>query len=260
MSHDYDAAMFGSNDAATNTSDDDEEPFEVRKWRLGDHAARPTVDRDTLSVDAAKTRGVDDELADLLDAAAARVPDFSLYDFECAKCGLGHGHGDTKHDIRSGFNVRPGFAELMEFAPNCHCGVNELAMLLDFYEHIQTRVFTDGEQFAPVKSIPSGAVADIRAAIREAEHDEDRATPTVRDAARQTDHFRRLSGEQLDALAAFFDRADGVRAAAGNADIADTTAERIETVRESLAAEYGPNSDDDDDDAPSSPGTMHRGP
>jgi hypothetical protein len=206
MSHNYDDAMFGSNDdnqTQTTTMD----AYEVRKWTLGDHASRPTTTETQLATDAARQRGVDDELAELMEAAAARVPDFEMYDFECPACGLNHGHDDKKHDIRAAFNVTGTFAELMEFNAACHCGVNELAMLLDFFDSIETQVFDDQYDLAP-------SALDSRFAK--------------------------------------------IRNAAESATLANTTEERIESIRGGLEADYGDA--DDDDESPSGTGSVIRGP
>lgn len=143
-----------SDDSSTeqnNTSDyaffadeePEEEPREVRKWKLGKHSARPSVDADELRASADTVDGIDDDLADLFREAADRVPNATVNDFECPVCGLTHGHSDDKHDIRDSFDVRPEFAEMMQFNAACHCGVNEMAMLVDFFDHIGVRVFTD---------------------------------------------------------------------------------------------------------------------
>lgn len=119
----------------------------VTKWKLGNHPARPSIDADLLRANADMVEGLDDELAEMFREAANRVPTANLKDWECPVCGLPHGHSDSKHDIRvpspDGFGVLPEFAERMQFNAACHCGVNELAVLVDYYEHISVPVFDD---------------------------------------------------------------------------------------------------------------------
>jgi hypothetical protein len=45
-------------------------------------------------------------------------------------------------------SVTPEFAEMLEFNPACHCGVNELAMLVEFYDEIRAPVFTDEDDLS----------------------------------------------------------------------------------------------------------------
>lgn len=170
MSDTYDT-MFSGTDSETTQPAAVQSP-NVTRWALGKHAVRPTVDPDDLIADAQNMAGIDDDLAALFEEAANRVPTASVNDYECPVCGLAHGHSDTKHDIRAdvddpntaGFNVREDFAELMEFNPACHCGLNELAMLVDFAPEIAVPMFKDGltgdqrdQRFTKIRSAASGA-------------------------------------------------------------------------------------------------------
>lgn len=157
---DSDQTMFGnSNDDgddsstdATNydfftTRSDIESRYSVRKWKLGNHAARPAVDTDDLEKSAEMVSGIDDDLASIFSEAASKAQQAEVNDYECQVCGLTHGHSPDKHDIRDSdeLNVTPEFAEMMEFNAACHCGVNELAMLVDFYDEIRATVFADAD-------------------------------------------------------------------------------------------------------------------
>lgn len=177
----YDDDMFGSNDF--------ENDADVRKWKLGTHTGTPSIDSDQLRAEAEAFKGLDEDLADLFTSAADMVSEAEAVDWECNTCGLGHGHSATKdnHDIRDSFDVTQEFAERMEFNAACHCGVNELAMLMDFYEHIAMPVFEDEDS---------------------------------------------LNQKQINT------RKEKIRSAASGADIANATANRIESIREGLAEKF----------------------
>lgn len=146
---DYDA-MFGS---TTTTTTDDADDFNVLRWKLGNHNMKPTIDADELRQNAADNEDINDDLADVLQQAAIQVEQAKVRDFQCPVCGLSHGHSDSKHDIRTAVNVTEQFAEMMQFNPACHCGVNELAVLIDFYGYIVPQVFEDDDQFIPFEEM-----------------------------------------------------------------------------------------------------------
>jgi len=52
---------------------------------------------------------------------------FSVRGFKCAKCGLAHMHDTNKHRATDSFDMGDSEAADMEFNPNCHGGVNQLA-------------------------------------------------------------------------------------------------------------------------------------
>lgn len=54
---------------------------------------------------------------------------FDVNGFKCAHedCGLVHGHSTTKHRASDDFDMSESEAASMEFNPNCHCALNELA-------------------------------------------------------------------------------------------------------------------------------------
>lgn len=150
-------------------STDNEEQFnEVGSmWTLGDHTTADESDRSALSQAINDTlRGLDDDvdedMAAVLQDASAMVEDTRVTRFECPveACGLGHSHSDHKHDIRSGFGVTDSFAEQMEGCPYCHCGVNELSMLMQFYPYINADVFRNRD-FGGVAEVEPSALEDI---------------------------------------------------------------------------------------------------
>lgn len=55
------------------------------------------------------------------------VEDFRVSGFKCAQCGLAHMHDTNKHRASDSFDMTDDEAASMDYNPNCHCGVNELA-------------------------------------------------------------------------------------------------------------------------------------
>lgn len=124
-------------------STDDEPSDDVRRWRLGEHSVDTPLAQDEVSSAVTEVAGVNDDLAEVLSEAYEMMNGggSSVSGYECPVCGLKHSHSDDKHDIRESFGVRAEFAEQMEYNPFCHCGVNELAMLLDFVDAFNESVF-----------------------------------------------------------------------------------------------------------------------
>lgn len=169
-----------------------EEQHAVTKWSLGNHSTGSGPDEDQLDqmLDGLDP-DVDADLRGVLEEAAQMVHADAVRDFECPRCGLTHGHGDDKHDIRSGFNVATKFADEMEFVPYCHCGVNEAAMLLDFYGYIGEQVFTDeDEKFGMVADAEPEEVEELIAAWQQT-NDESEAVRLVSFPANETRAFLR---------------------------------------------------------------------
>lgn len=160
-------------DAEDDTQHSNPDSKAARKWGLGAHSAQPVVSEADLQASAEKLRGLDDDMAEMFENAADMVGSqkTSLGRYECPVCGIEHKHGSDKHDIRDtgsdGLYVDPDFAERMEFNPNCHCGVNELAMLMDFLDHIPVQVFTDISN-AHVDGVVENRKADVRGAAANA--------------------------------------------------------------------------------------------
>lgn len=259
----YDSGMFSSTDAAT-TTDADTETYDVRKWKLGNHGTRPTVDIDALRADAERNANIDDELSNMLTQAAERLDSVNVDDFECPVCGLSHGHSDDKHDIRPTFNVDASFAERMEFAPNCHCGVNELAMLMEFLPYIVPQVFTDADEFEAFVELTPSDEAEMALDLYhhpnvkvDSVSNELSSTETV--FALRDRHIDAVSDDQIiwatteeiveaarlpvqqsviDAFDAYTSRLSNIRNAANNAPIPSDTEARIESIRADLAEQF----------------------
>lgn len=263
----YDDDMFDdSTDSATTRPTDDD--YDITKWGLGKHQMPITgIDPAKLREAAAIQTDIDDELAGLLETAAARVDGISVNDFQCPACKLSHGHADDKHDIRPTFNVTPEFAEMMQFHPACHCGVNELAMLMDFYGGLSVQVFTDDDKFEAFDALmPSEEASDALALYSHPDITVMDSVPRARYRV-TTDHLRslvdgrddinprdairttvkqifdaaRLPNEEAarDAFVAFTERYRNIQSAAANAPIPDdTAAEPIERERGHLEARF----------------------
>lgn len=110
-------------------------------WGLGDHDEAADADWDEVE-DALET--LDDEIPGMegLIGEANRIAEqYRDTGFECNVCGLRHGHSTEKHDVRDFFGVTEEFADQMNMNPYCHCGVNELARLLNFFRDIEIQVF-----------------------------------------------------------------------------------------------------------------------
>lgn len=213
---------------------------ETRRWTLGDHEVKTDVDTDHLTEAATVIRDVNPDLADALEQAASQTASANISNFECPACGLNHGHSDAKHDIRSsssGFSVTATFADFMEFCPYCHCGVNELAMLIDFYNHIDVPVFEDAGKFAAVGRLRNADLIDICTTIRESEEDHMQDTLSV-DAAIRT--LGLSVSQTFDGdIRAFYKRWKAIKQAADGAPIAGSTRSRINNIREGLNDQFG---------------------
>lgn len=110
-------------------------------WGLGEHTEQST-DWDAVFEDLDDLQSqVPDGLKGLLDDAERQAQNMRNSGFECGVCGLSHGHSTDKHDVRDFFGVTDEFAGQMHFNPYCHCGVNELARLLNYFRSIEVQVF-----------------------------------------------------------------------------------------------------------------------
>lgn len=267
-SHDS-TTMFDNDDydqmfsADTNDDSDTTEDYNVRRWKLGNHRMKPEVDAGQLREDAIENENIDDDLADVLAQAATQVEQAQVRDFQCPVCGLSHGHSDSKHDIRSSLGVTEEFAEMMKMNPACHCGVNELAVLIDFYGYIVKQVFEDDDQFVPFEEMMPSDEADMALALLghpdvtvgdrlniRAGH---RATDSqLRDLANgdanldsgsevHTTHAQVLraarlqdSTDMVESLKALHDRFSDIRSAANSAPIPKDTEAELDELRTRL--------------------------
>lgn len=202
--------------------------FNETRWSLGDHVNRGHYDFDSI---IESVEDVNPELAGVLQQAGQMVERASVSGFECPVCGLNHGHSDQKHDIRTAFNVTEQFADWMEFCPYCHCGVNELAMLMDFYGYIEAPIFEDEEEFGPVRDLRNEDIYGVVIEIRDAP-----SGTTVRSAIRDAFGSRDISEEMYDGFEAYYRRYKSIKDAAGHAPISSETRQDIEDLRDDIEA------------------------
>jgi|GEM_PF-4096708 len=115
-------------------------------WGLGQHREEDNTDWDEVIAE------VEDAVADvpgmdsLLEEAESIASSYRDFGFECPVCGLRHGHSTDKHDVRDFFAVREDFVDKMNYTPYCHCGVHELARLLNYWRSIEIAVFEDQDE------------------------------------------------------------------------------------------------------------------
>lgn len=227
------------------------EPAGVRRWSLGDHTtANDDVSGSIIAAMENLDGSIDRDLRAALEDAASMVDSTSVSGFECPVCGLKHGHSDTKHDIRSAFNVTPEFADSMPWVPCCHCGVNWLAEVIEFIGYKRTPMFSDEEQFTPF--LAAGEPDDHKAAIdalREMEREPDRQ-PTLEDALDSAG--LEVNDEMVDSFDRFYTRYTDIKTASNKAPIADETRNDINEMRERVVKGIEAMNDDgeDEDDRP----------
>lgn len=90
---------------------------------IQEEAAQPEV---SVSSGSGETE-MSVQAAGLQEAIDTIADGFRVGGFKCAKCGLVHSHDTTKHRASDSFSMSEDEASDMEYNPNCHCGVNELA-------------------------------------------------------------------------------------------------------------------------------------
>jgi hypothetical protein len=234
----YDFIQTGGEQDDNQTEDD----FSVvgNKWTLGDHSAASSDDRHELSESIRQTMDaldddVDDDLMDVLQDASDLVEDTSVSRFECPveACGLGHSHSDHKHDIRSGFNVEDDFADSVQFCPYCHCGVNELSMLMAFFPYITEPVFTDQHEFEGVLEVEPDILNSMYRRYVQDDLSVNRAAGVVTMEFGVNENEAVPLGVRED-LKLFFQRRRDIEEAANAAPIAQETKSVIEDNRETL--------------------------
>lgn len=91
---------------------------------IQEEAEAPEVSFDGLS---AEDSGLSVQAAGLQEALGRVADGFDVGGFKCAKCGLAHMHDTDKHRASDSFDMSEDEAASMEYNPNCHCGVQELA-------------------------------------------------------------------------------------------------------------------------------------
>jgi hypothetical protein len=230
--------------AADDDAQDDTNDFDTvgSMWTLGEHSALQTENRQNLvdSIDGVMgdiDSEIDEDVMGVLQDARSVVGNTRVTRFECPveECGLGHSHSDHKHDIRSGFDVVDGFADQMDFCPYCHCGVNELAMLMDFYPYINADVFADGGRFEAVDNLSAGNLQRLWTLYNDGSDLND-AISMVADENGVS--FSALVGDDTrQALQAFFSLRDQIQNAASSAPIAQETRRVIGENRDSIEAQ-----------------------
>lgn len=119
------------------------------RWSYGDHDASGTdwdaVDDAISTLEEQNVEG----LGSLLNEAKRAASEATENAFECGTCGLVHKHGTGKkgHHLREE-GVTQAFIDKMKYEANCHCGLHELARLLNHWSHLNTQVFEDQDNMS----------------------------------------------------------------------------------------------------------------
>lgn len=220
----------------------DEPDFETvgNLWTLGDHSSGADVTSEVQEsirkTIAELDDGIDGDVVDVLQDASEAVESTDVTRFECPheNCGLGHSHGDHKHDIRSGFSVTDSFAAQMEFVPYCHCGVNELSMLMAFMPYITEPVFDDQFRFEEVMEVEPTLLdeAYYRWKAENGENFHSMLSELAGEEGRAEEDAFPLGVR--NAMASFFERRYEIECAADSAPIPQETQNVITEKRENL--------------------------
>lgn len=234
--------FFNIEDQYPSVEEEPEENTEIRRWSLGAHTEAPERDWDVLEAELTELENAAPGLRDALEQAKGVAESYRVNGYECPVCGLNHGHSDTKHDIRdeyrtsAGFSVRPEFAEQMKYNPFCHCGVNELARLMDFFGAIGVPVFRDeDEAFPDVRSIGQENIDAVLRTYNDRNDDPDVLEYTMDEAVADalgnlpsaTDVVMADLAEQFTA---FHERYQDIKSAARHAPIPDETSARLDEL------------------------------
>jgi hypothetical protein len=115
-------------------------------WGLGEHREDNDTDWDSVLDELEDTIGNVPGMEGLLGEAEDIASSYKDFGFECPVCGLSHGHSTDKHDVRDFFAVTDEFVDKMQCNPYCHCGVHELARLLNYFRSIEVQVFEDQDE------------------------------------------------------------------------------------------------------------------
>jgi hypothetical protein len=208
------------------------------RWDLGSHSTADEEDQKRLSGFINETMeqlddDIDSDMKAVLQDASELVSDTKVHQFECPveECGLGHSHPDYKHDIRKSFNVINDFASQMQFCPYCHCGVNELSMLMSLFPYIDAPVFEDQEKFEAVLEVEPEI---LEALYRRFKQDEMSVRMAVRTVASERGIAEGdIAGHGIrPELNRFFTRRKNIDKAAEAAPIAEETRNTIDRNRQ----------------------------
>lgn len=209
-------------------------------WTLGDHSSASSDERSTLSRVIEETMAdmdddIDGDMKAVLEDASDLVKDTRVSKFECPveACGLGHSHADHKHDVREAFAVLGKFTEEMNFCPYCHCGVNELSMLMAFYPYISEDVFGDRHIFDDAMEVEPDILEAMYRLHVEEDASVNRAAAMIANR-RGIDEAEAIPLGTRESLKEFFQRRRRIDRAANAAPIAQETRNKIEEAREEL--------------------------
>jgi len=220
---------FAGDDGRGNVIEVNEDSRDIQRWGLGNHSSGggPSEDDFDRLLDG-MDEDVDSEMKALLEEAAQMTSQTSVSGFECPVCGLNHGHSDSKHDIRSAFSVSDELTEVAEFCPYCHCGVVELAMLVDYFGVLGEELvfFEDQDDFEGVLELDNKILQKIMRRRRSG----DTIPVVIRQAGLEDEVPRDLHRD----LALFFERWLSIKNAASNAPIHQETQSDIEEERDEV--------------------------
>jgi hypothetical protein len=231
----------------------------VKRWSLGNHTMTPGINADQFNSEIERVKEVNPGLADVLSEAQEIVADSKVTQWECGVCGLGHNHPDDKHDIRGeyesgdpGFSVAEDFAEEVEFCPYCHCGVNELAMLIDFFCHLPQPMFRDQQKFESVLEVGNDTLIRYCQARRDLSDEKFGAKDVPLEAVVEAEDYE-FSGDEANLLAEvgeektlFYERWRDIKRGAAGAPIAGETRKAIANLREHVRGQLSLDEETDE--------------
>ena len=126
----------------------------------------------------------------------------------------------------------------MEFCPFCHCGVNELAMWIDFIGFSNVVVFEDQHRFEGALDLDNDLLMNFCHEYREMVNDHTRDTrPTIAEALESIGAVHSVPSDIAEELHLFFGRWHDIKQAANRAPIAGETRNVIDDLRTELEVE-----------------------
>ncbi|WP_372611671.1 hypothetical protein [Halomonas sp.] len=226
------------------------------RWSLGSHTADAGIDTEQLDSAINQVKDLNPGLADVLTAAKKGISESQVTRFECNICGLGHTHQDHKHDIREeyasndpGFGVTDQFVEEMEFCPYCHCGVNELSMLIDFFGYLSQPVF-EHEDFDAVLGLDPDSLMSYcqtrRNLVLESEPSEEVTNPQIFAESSISEEEGEYILDNSDEFDEFYNLWMDIKSAANGAPIAGETRDDIAELREIIVEAISEESESDE--------------